>query len=218
MTDWFGLERTLKITQPQPLPWAVIPPAQAAQSPPMALVTSRDGAHTDLRAAVCWGFSPCSVTACPYRIPSHLSWDPLYRHWKASVWGFTLSRKTGALNMSLSDAQVLGPKSLYCPQGSNARSTLGPFVSALGTDSFSLTGDVEQKAGCCWHAYCRVFVELVVLWEPLGISPGRVPAPDVLALKWGKKWKWRLLFFKDMQIRHSGLANRLEIVNTKDET
>lgn len=51
--------------------------------------------------------------------------------------------------MSLSDAQVLGPKSRYCPQGSNARSTLGPFVSALGTDSFSLTGDVEQKAGCC---------------------------------------------------------------------
>lgn len=29
----------------------------------------------------------------------------------------------------------------------------------------------------------------MVMWEPLGISPtpGRVPAPDVLALKWGEK-------------------------------
>jgi len=39
-----GLEGTLKHNHPHPVPWAGCPPAQAAQGPPTASGTSRDGA------------------------------------------------------------------------------------------------------------------------------------------------------------------------------
>lgn len=45
ITGWFGLEKTLKPTQLQPLPCAGTPPIeQAAQGPFMTMGTSRDGA------------------------------------------------------------------------------------------------------------------------------------------------------------------------------
>lgn len=73
--------------------------------------------------------------------------------------------------MPLTDAQTPGPESLYCPRGSNARSELGARVSEVGIDRFPLAGGMKQKADCCRHTHCRVFSELLVMWEPLDVSP-----------------------------------------------
>lgn len=51
--------------------------------------------------------------------------------------------------MPLTDAQALGPESLYCPRGSSAHSKPGAHVSEVGIDRFPLAGDMKQKADCC---------------------------------------------------------------------
>lgn len=73
--------------------------------------------------------------------------------------------------MPLTDAQAPGPTSLYCPQGSNAHSETGARISEVGIDHFPLAGGMKQKAACCQHTRCRVFLELVVMLEPLDVSP-----------------------------------------------
>jgi len=73
--------------------------------------------------------------------------------------------------MPLTDAEALGPESLYCPQGSSAHREPGAGVSEVGTDRFPLAGGMKQKADCCRHTDCRVFSERVGIWEPLDISP-----------------------------------------------
>lgn len=73
--------------------------------------------------------------------------------------------------MLLTDAEAPGPESLYCPQGSNACSKPGVCISEVGIDRFPLAGGMKQKADCCRHTHCRVFSALVVMWEPLDISP-----------------------------------------------
>jgi len=58
-----GLDGTLEVTQPPPLPWAGCPPARAAQDPSVALGTSRDGAAQ--LWAVCFQSSARAlVTTC----------------------------------------------------------------------------------------------------------------------------------------------------------
>lgn len=84
---------------------------------------------------------------------------------------FPLARITGALNMPWTDAQAPGPESLYCPRGSDAHSEPGARLSEVGPGHFPVAGGVAQEADCCWHAPCRVLSELLVMWEPLDISP-----------------------------------------------
>lgn len=80
---------------------------------------------------------------------------------------FPLARITGALNMLWADAEAPGAESLHCPQDQ----MLGSGLSEVGSGHFPVAGGVEQEADCCWHTPCRQLSELLVVWEPLDISP-----------------------------------------------